>query len=239
MAKRRGRRGKKGIDKKQNRRIKRIENVLRPELKDYVPALSSGASTGTGSLDVYYPFAMAQGNTSITRVGLNISARSLEVRMHVAQASTTSRDCFQWALLQDDGFSGARLTDASLRYDMTSGLTATLGGWNTISVKPYRAYKGLSGAELNKRRVKVLYESPMYYMAPFDHTADQTYQGAGASGKLTITKRFVWPRGKNINFVTSAAGATGAGCGTLIIVHWTVGTGVNVDLQTHGVFIDL
>lgn len=79
----------------------------------------------------------------------------------------------------------------------------------------------------------------MYYMAPFDHTATQTYQGAGASGKLTITKRFRWKNGKTINFLTNAAGVAGTGNGTIYIVHWTVGTGVNVDLQTQAIFIDL
>lgn len=232
------RKGKKSKDKKQDKAIQLIRDYVIPELKDYVPVVSNGASTGSGTFDVYYPFGMAQGSSSITRIGLSIQACSLEVRFALSNAGTTAQDLFQWALIQDNGFNGATLTDAQLLYDNTSSTTRMFSGWNLQSVVPTNSFIGLSGKELKKRRIKVLYDSGNLHLGPFDHTATQTYYGQ--DNYRSIYKKFVWKKPKIINYVGSAAGVAALGNGNIYILHRTYqGGGTTVILNTQAVFTDV
>lgn len=232
------RKGKKSKDAKQDKAIAKIKSMISPELKDYVPIVSNGASTGSGTWDVYYPFGMAQGTTSITRVGQNIQACSMEVRIAISNGGTTAQDLFQWVVVQDNGFNGATLSDAQLLYDNTSSTTRMFSGWNTLTVQPTNSFRGMSGKELSKRRVKVLYDSGMKHLGPIDHTADQTYYGQ--NNYRTFYKKFIWKKPKTINYIGSAAGVASLGNGNIYILHRTYqGGGSTVILNTQSVFIDL
>lgn len=230
--------GKKSKDKKQDKAIALIRDFVIPELKDYVPVVSNGASTGSGTFDVYYPFGMAQGVTSITRIGVSIQACSLHVKMVISNGGITAQDLFQWALIQDDGFNGATLSDASLLYDNTTSVTRMFSGWNTANVTPMGAFRGLSAKELKKRRVKILYDSGLMHLGPIDHTATQTYYGE--QNYRVVDKLFKWKKPKIINYVGPNAGVASLGQGNIYILHRTFqGGGSSVILNTQAVFTDV
>lgn len=187
-----GKKAKKSVDKRQNKRIADLEHALVPELKSFGAGTADVALTGTFTLQ-YQPLIMAQGITSITRVGLEYAVHGLDLRFRFGNTSPGAHQFAQFWVIQDMGNNGAQLTDAEMRYNVASAQLNAYSGWNDNRI----AVKGFHNKLLNltgQNRIKIVYDSGLLNLSPFDHTATQTYQDVESSRLFHKRLRFKTPK---------------------------------------------
>lgn len=210
-----GRKKKVQKDKKQDKRIRNLELTVSPEVKDTGFGQILTATTGTFTLQ-YAPLIPSQGVLSSERIGLDLNVHGIDFRYYFANGNVNTFNYGQCWIIRDMGQAGAQLTDAQMRYSTATAIQNALSGWNTNRVTPPMNFKNKLVRDQEKNRIQILYESPLFNLAPFSYVATQTYQGPTTQIMRHKRLRFTTP--KKIKLLGVGSTIASAGMGTIQVV---------------------
>lgn len=210
--KRKGGKGKAKVDKRQNKRIKKLELMVNPEPKMLQQAEAEGACAVT--LAMYSPFTIAQGLLGTNRIGNQINP--VYLRFHW-QFRNTATDVYHYARLfvfQDVAYNGGTVSDANTMYS-TSAAGYTFGDFNYGSnVEPRKS--SWLGQKLD-HRIKVLYDTGNITLAPGQSAGAFNVVG-GANGTVKQVKKIMKIRpGTQIQYIGTGSSLADIGNGHIWI----------------------